>query len=434
MRRWVGALLASAAAVVCHLNALSADFAFDDHFALTYNGDVTDAKKPLSALWRNDFWGQDIRGEGSHKSYRPLTVLTFRLNRVLSGSSDKLQPWGFHAANVALHARACAAGRAARSSAHAPRLRSCRRSGARPGVAGGQLARGDAPAALCHAHRCARSGVAALHAASDEPCCLAALLFATHPVHTEAVTGVVGRAELLSALLCLSGLMLYMTSVDTTAPLASMRCGGAALAALTCAAAAMTAKETGFTILAAFVLYEALHFAVGPPVMVPAHPGVRRRRPWLKSLLRLCSTFGLALGYLAARSAIIGGDTLVHIYRKVENPLAFYPTLQERLLATMHQHWLYAYLMLAPVQLSADWSFSCIKPVADLSDVRNIGSLVLYASAIAVVLQAAPWRWRCDEQLRASRVRAYILLALSVAPFVPAANVRALLKHACLVC
>jgi hypothetical protein len=66
----VGPLLAAAAAALAYLNALPADFAFDDHFALTYNGDVTDANKPLSALWRNDFWGQDIRGEGSHKSYR----------------------------------------------------------------------------------------------------------------------------------------------------------------------------------------------------------------------------------------------------------------------------------------------------------------------------------------------------------------------------
>ena len=153
MRRWVGALLASAAAVFCHLNALSAHFAFDDHFALTYNGDVTDPNKPLAALWRNDFWGQDIRGEGSHKSYRPLTVLTFRLNRVLSGSTDKLVAWGFHAANVALHAGAfvrCAA----RPAADTCRRRSCCRRGARPGVACRQLARRDTPAALRHAHGC----------------------------------------------------------------------------------------------------------------------------------------------------------------------------------------------------------------------------------------------------------------------------------------
>ena len=64
MHRLTGALLAATTAVLCHLNALSAEFAFDDHFAITYNGDVTDANKPLAALWRNDWWGQDVRGEG----------------------------------------------------------------------------------------------------------------------------------------------------------------------------------------------------------------------------------------------------------------------------------------------------------------------------------------------------------------------------------
>ena len=38
--------------------------------------------------------------EHSHKSYRPLTVLTFRLNYVLHG----LRPVGFHLVNVVLHA------------------------------------------------------------------------------------------------------------------------------------------------------------------------------------------------------------------------------------------------------------------------------------------------------------------------------------------
>jgi hypothetical protein len=34
-------------------------------------------------MWKNDFWGQDITKEDSHKSYRPLTVLTFRLNYLI---------------------------------------------------------------------------------------------------------------------------------------------------------------------------------------------------------------------------------------------------------------------------------------------------------------------------------------------------------------
>ena len=249
-------------------------------------------------------------------------------------------------------------------------------------------------------------------------------------MHTEAVTGVVGRAELLSALLCISGLLLYMTSVDSVAPLVSLRCGAAALGALACAAAAMTAKETGFTILAAFVLYELLHITLNVLPAAPKRPGTRQMA-WWTCLLRLIATVALAAAYLAARSAIIGGDTLVHIYRKVENPLAFYSTLQQRLMSTAHQHWLYASLLVAPVQLSADWSFSCIKPVIELSDLRNSGSLLLYGCAVVVLLQAKPWRWHADEQLRARRVRAYIFLALSAAPFVPAANVRALCARTC---
>ena len=142
----LGAAACGAAAAGCYLNARSAEFAFDDHFAITYSGDVTDPNKPLAAIWRNDFWGQDIRGEGSHKSWRcarlvvvllrssrrlrarvrvsrwlaplrvrdaalrarhrPLTVLTFRLNRVLSADPSKVTPRPFHATNVVLHAGA----------------------------------------------------------------------------------------------------------------------------------------------------------------------------------------------------------------------------------------------------------------------------------------------------------------------------------------
>ena len=37
----------------------------------------------------------------SHKSYRPLTILTFRFNYWLAG---ELKPWEFHLFNVILHA------------------------------------------------------------------------------------------------------------------------------------------------------------------------------------------------------------------------------------------------------------------------------------------------------------------------------------------
>lgn len=39
---------------------------------------------------------------------------------------------------------------------------------------------------------------------------IAALIFAVHPIHTEAVTGVVGRAETLSSVFFLTALLLYI--------------------------------------------------------------------------------------------------------------------------------------------------------------------------------------------------------------------------------
>ena len=71
----------------------------DDIFAIRDNTDVR-PETPLSNVFSNDFWGKSMSSNVSHKSYRPLTVLTFRANYALHG----LDAWGYHAVNVALHA------------------------------------------------------------------------------------------------------------------------------------------------------------------------------------------------------------------------------------------------------------------------------------------------------------------------------------------
>ena len=45
------------------------------------------------------FWGLPLSNPESHKSYRPLTILSFRLNRIL----HEMWPPGFHIVNVAAH-------------------------------------------------------------------------------------------------------------------------------------------------------------------------------------------------------------------------------------------------------------------------------------------------------------------------------------------
>jgi hypothetical protein len=152
----VGALGVAALAFGCHSNALSGDWAVDDPKAFLWNPDVVGVNGsmgPFSDLLHHDYWGEDIRDWKSHKSYRPLTVASFRLSFFLSGG-EKQSTVPYHIENIGLHAAVTVL-----------LLCLCRRLlPAQPAVGLG-----------------------------------AAALFATLAVHVEAVVNITGRAELLSA-------------------------------------------------------------------------------------------------------------------------------------------------------------------------------------------------------------------------------------------
>ena len=124
--------------IVCYLNSLEYDLVHDDVFAIKENMDIR-PETPLRNILSNDFWGKPMSSNRSHKSYRPLCTLTFRMNYAIHG----LDPFGYHAANVVLHGVVC----------------------------------------LLFALMCE-----AVAFKSNVLAFLAGLLFATHPVHTEAVS------------------------------------------------------------------------------------------------------------------------------------------------------------------------------------------------------------------------------------------------------
>jgi len=64
-------------ALVCYSCCLHGDFVHDDLMAIVKNPDVR-SESSIVELWTHDFWGQKMSSNLSHKSYRPLTVLTFR--------------------------------------------------------------------------------------------------------------------------------------------------------------------------------------------------------------------------------------------------------------------------------------------------------------------------------------------------------------------
>lgn len=67
----------SVAAFFCYCNTLWGSFVFDDSEAIVKNKDVMPFT-PIENIFKNDFWGGDISLNSSHKSYRPLTILSYR--------------------------------------------------------------------------------------------------------------------------------------------------------------------------------------------------------------------------------------------------------------------------------------------------------------------------------------------------------------------
>lgn len=205
--------------LLSYYNSTQCGLVFDDISAIRDNRDLRPST-PLKNIFLNDFWGTPMRKEHSHKSYRPLTVLTFRINYLV----HELQSYGYHAINVVLHIAVCLLWK-----------------------------RVSRILVLQCTHR-ERLAVNCSF--------LCTLLFAVHPIHTEAVTGVVGRAELLSSLFFLGAFLAYSRAVSSSIHAAKksqklktqwfQMCINFSLSLL----ASMLCKEQGITIAGICVAYE----------------------------------------------------------------------------------------------------------------------------------------------------------------------------------
>lgn len=101
MNKAASLLLVGSISVLLYLNTLGAGFVFDDHRAILTNDDLDSKKTSIYELFSHDFWGGGMHRKESHKSYRPLTVMTYRL---LNYEFAGLEPFGYHLVNVILHA------------------------------------------------------------------------------------------------------------------------------------------------------------------------------------------------------------------------------------------------------------------------------------------------------------------------------------------
>ena len=169
------------------------------------------------------FWGTPLTHSASHKSFRPLATLSFRLNYYFSG----FNPWSYHLTNVILHtlttwlfvrvarlifrpsslyqqsSEAAWGSRSFGTCSQSPHGSgsSTRQSSPQPGSSASWSLSFALLGSDCRARR--RNGAILL----------SSLLFAVHPIHTEAVAGIVGRADVGSTAFALTAFLAYVNHV-----------------------------------------------------------------------------------------------------------------------------------------------------------------------------------------------------------------------------
>uniref|UniRef100_A0A4W4HJF4 DUF1736 domain-containing protein n=1 Tax=Electrophorus electricus TaxID=8005 RepID=A0A4W4HJF4_ELEEL len=296
--------------------------------AIKTNQDLLPETPWMNILY-NDFWGTLLTHSGSHKSFRPLCTLSFRFNYALGG----LEPWGYHLLNVGLH---CC-------------VTSLFTTLCRPLF-------GTGPWSL-----------------------LAGLLFASHPVHTEAVAGLVGRADVGAGLCFLLSLLCYTRHCRLRpgagrSHRAKWRAWAWLAGSLVAAAAAMLWKEQGVTVLAVSAVYDVcvVHRMRLQQVLLLFFK-VSGKLPFsMRLLVSLAWLAGWGMVLLAARLYWMGNKP--PNFSNSDNPAADSSHFLTRTLTFLYLPAVNAWLLLCPHTLSFDWSMEAIPLLRTVCDQRNFCS------------------------------------------------------------
>jgi tetratricopeptide (TPR) repeat protein len=298
--RWP--LLVALAAVLVNFNSLGNGFALDD-VALVADNTAIRSLARAPHLFVEGYGA----GSGEHSGlYRPATVVSLAVNRAVTGE----RPVGFHAVNVVLSALVAALAWFA-----------IRRVGTHYGTA-----------------------------------MLGGLLFAVHPLHSEAIANVAGRAELLAALFVLAAWLAHAAGRRIAAPLLFL--------------AAILSKEG----------------VVLAPLLFWADDRLRgERRPFSSYAGYLGALVVLAVLRIAALGAYQGADSAIPL----DNPAAAAGSVARVFTAAWVQL-KYALLCVWPHPLSSDYSFDVIPVAHSVFDPRVVAGTAFLAVAAASVV----WGWR----------------------------------------
>jgi len=309
---WLPCAAAAAAALLVYACTLRGTYIYDDVAV------VRDDPRVLNpGLW-SQLWTRPYFVESVDKLYRPLVSMSFALDHWLHGS----RPVWFHLVNIALHMAVAAAVAAL----------GIRLGGRRVGW-------------------------------------IAGILFAVHPVHVEAVAGLVGRSESACALATIVGLWLFLKPGTMTL----RRIVGIWV----CFVAAILSKEQG-------LLFPALLLAAAP----------LRRPPVMSRGMRLWFIVAMSwtlAAYLMAREQVAPMEWDRSMLSPYVNPLVL-SRGWDRVLMPLVLLGRYAGLLVFPLRLSIDYGGAIIGSRASWHDpFLYLGMIAVLAWVVAAIVA---WRTR----------------------------------------
>jgi len=254
----------------------------------------------LGLIVRHTYWWPN----GESGLYRPFTTLTYLFNFAILGNRD--QPAGYHWVNFVLHA---------------------------------------ANVLLVFA-------LFRRWAATWPLAALTAAAWAVHPLLTESVTNIVGRADLLAGMSTLGGFLMYLKGAESTG---SRRLAWLA-GLLATTFVGVFSKESAVCILGVIVIYE---------LVAPVAAGDKQTSPPLSKrlppLLTGCAATAIPIAFMLYQRSRILGASLPAEFPFTDNPIIGADIWIGRLTA-LKVIARYLWLIVWPAKLSSDYSYPEIPP------------------------------------------------------------------------
>lgn len=334
---------ALAALALCVVTLLAYSNSFPSGFILDNKGLLLDPRirdatpANIALIFQRSYWWPT----GEAGLYRPFTTLSYLFNYAILGDAD--QPSGYHSINLLLHV-------------------------------------GNVLLAYALALRLVRR---------FWPSVFIAAVWAVHPLSTESVTNIVGRADLLAAMAVLSGFLMYLKSREAGDWERGVWLAG--LMAVT--TVGVFSKESAVAILPVIVLYEILWW---------------KDRREHKALWLGCAATLVPIAVMLWKRSVVLAAAPPAEFPFTDNPIAGADWWIGRVTA-IKVIARYLWLTIWPANLSCDYSYGQI-PLARGSAADWLACLFVIAAAIGVILL---YRWNRT---------AFFLACFAFLNFVPASN------------